>query len=981
MLLLACGMSCAGESECLDRFKAGDYVQAIIECEKIQSASDSAAVHEALGYMYLHGRGTGQNSSRALEMYQKAAQEGSPAASYTLGQIYSGGTGVNRDLRLASFYNHLAADQGYQPAVIFEVSRHYQSNPSDDSSAAVRDFRLLTETKSSPGADFLLGECYRTGYGTKKNLKKALHHYRRSGEPAAYIRMGMVMEEENQRQKAEKYYRTAVEKCVNCRGEAYYRLGMLLDDSALLLKSLSHGFYQAEIELGRKIIEAGEENTADQWLRAEKYLLDACSRDLRDGCIMAAEIYFSRLPADPGKNADYQVRLMGADDGRAYELLAVEYLRGGHLAQDRELALGLFNLARSRGSLRQYHIPANLYLEAGDREKFRSLCTEGVEKTGSRECRALLAYDDLSHGNEEGLSSLLKAFEEGSAEAGFLLYSIYSRGFHVGRDVSEAGKYLRRAAEMGHPRALGRLFSIYLGEGKLDLARECALRTVKILPGAGFYQLGRLYMKMEPRNYSMALKYFTAAVSAGENAALQPLGRMYEEGLGTEKDLFRACGLYRKAGEKQMKKASTDLSRCLSAVHDGDGRSLIPYIEKAAADGDLVSIQKLIDIYSDDQAGTRNDRELVRWVTVGARLGMESSLFRLGDLYMQGLRDILDRDETLGRKYLTLAMEKGSSSAAWNLSSFYEHAGKYREACDIMEKFAGNSDYPFQLNLALCYINGQGRTRDSVKGEKILLDSYSRSQSSEISFLLGQIYSDEDSSLYNIEKAIEWYIDAADLGDTGALFNLGGLYEKNSPEYSPQKAFHFYQKSMEAGNMAAQLKVAQAYASGFGTARDPVKGCDLAEEAVGYSVTEANVILADCYLDGNGRTKNFDRALALLHDCSDNNNTECSLKLADIYASGMHVTPDIAYACSFYYKAALSSQTVDEINKAASRFLPGNVCYNHDNRTYVVLSMLGRRLNTSQYSQEILKIRNSLKDKELRAADELLRRFMESGDD
>lgn len=981
VLLLPVGSASAGESDCLEKFKARDYVQAAIECQKIQTSSDSAGVHEALGHMYLHGNGVEKNCQNSVAMYQRAAQEGSPVAAYILGQIYYDGICGGRDPRLSNFYNHLAADQGYQPAVISEVLRHYQQNPVDDSPAAQRDFLLLLENSRSFGADYLLGECYRTGYGTEKNLKKASKHYKKSGEPASYIKLGLIAEEQGYRNEAESRYRTAIEKCVNCSGEAYFRLGLLLDDPALLEKSLVLGYHRAEIELGRRVISAGSSNTEGNWLRGEKYLLDACRRGYTEGCVMAAEIYFRHLPPDPAKNADYLVLLAGTDDGRSYEFLAGEYLRGGHLARDPDLALGMFNLARSRGTLRQYHVLADLYLEKGDRDRFRSICSEGVEKNGSPECRALLAYDDLSHGNSEALSELKKAFEEGSSEAGFLLYSIYSRGFSVPRDVAAAEKYLKQAADAGNLQALGRLFSIYLAAGQLEKAKKCAEMTLERQPSAGYLQLGNIYMQMEPRNYSQAFRYFTSAVSAGEPRALQPLGRMYENGFGTEKDLFRACELYRTAVSREMKNASTDLARCLWEIHDGDGRSLIRYVEKAAQDGDIASIQKLIEIYSDDQSGTRNDRELVRWITVGARLGIQDCLFRLGELYMLGLRELIDRDEALGRKYLTLAMEKGSSPAAWTLSSYYERIGKYREACDIFEKFSDSSDYPFQFNLALCHVNGRGRPKDAVKGEQILLNSYSRNQSSEVSFLLGQIYSDEDLPLYDIEKAMEWYLDAADLGDTGALFNLGALYERNSPEYSPEKAFHYYLKSMETGNMGAQLKVAAAYISGQGTSKDPAKGCDLAEEAVNYSITDANAILAGCYLSGNGREKNLDRALALLHDGSDNNNTECSLMIADIYARGDLVTTDMTFACSYYYKAVLSAQTLDEINQGASRFLPGNVCYNQDHRTYVVLSMLSKKLNTSRYSGEILKIRNSMKERERRSADELLRKFTENDDD
>ncbi|MBQ8706494.1 MAG: SEL1-like repeat protein [Succinivibrionaceae bacterium] len=971
-----------GERECLRFFDGSDYARAFVECSKAENLSISAKVPEALGFMYLYGRGVEKNAVRALELYLRAARAGSPSAAYVAGQIYGEGIGGASDPRLSDYYNHLAADKGYQPAVILEVARHYRLNPQDRSPAAVSDFEHLQAAGSSPDAVFLLAECFRTGYGTRPDPARALELYSRSSDPAAYLKTGLLHESRGDAQAARASYVRATENCVSCLGEAYYRLGMLSSDRSLLEKALIQGYHPAELELARQIISSGDKNQQTDWLKAEKYLQDACRRRIENSCILAAQVYFHHLPADNAKNADYLVSLMGAEDPGIYAFLGREYLRGGHLGINRELAFRFLATAWELNRLDEPALLAEIYQMRGDQKTFSAVCRRAVQESGDAECRALLAYDEFlrAGARPEALEALAQAFADGGRRAGLFLFTVHSRG---SRDLAESSRalgYLEKAAQRGEIRAISRLFSRSLDAGHADKALSYASQALAEAPALGNLLLGRFYLKVEPRNFAKALEHLTLATNSGNADAAMELGLLYEKGLGADRDLFKACRLYQTAFEGGARRSSTHLSRCLTKIHDGDGRTLIPYIETAAADGDTEAIERLIGLYSDDESGTRNDRELVRWVTVGAKLGIRDCLYRLGDLYMQGLRDILDRDENLGRKYLNLAMEKGSSPAAWTLSSYYAQLGRHREACDIFEKFSGSQDYPFQVNLALCHINGRGRAHDPARGQGILLSAYAREQSSEVAYLLGQCYSDESSPVYDIEKALEWYIDAADLGDTGALFNLGALYEKNSPEFSLENAFHYYSKSMETGNMAAQLKVAEAYIAGRGVEKDPKRGCDLAEEAVNYSITDANPILARCYLSGQGREKSFDRAVALLHDGSDNNSTECSLMLADIYASGEHVDADLSFACRYYYQAALTAEGVEEFTRGADRFLPGKICHNQDERTYIVLNMLSRKLNTARYRQEILKIRSSLRDRERRSADELLKRYTDGND-
>ena len=89
-----------------------DYQKAI---EWYQKAAQQglAKAQSNLGGMYANGHGVKQDYQKAIEWYQKAAQQGLAKAQYNLGLVYENGYGVTQDYEEAMFWYQKAADQGY----------------------------------------------------------------------------------------------------------------------------------------------------------------------------------------------------------------------------------------------------------------------------------------------------------------------------------------------------------------------------------------------------------------------------------------------------------------------------------------------------------------------------------------------------------------------------------------------------------------------------------------------------------------------------------------------------------------------------------------------------------------------------------------------------------------------------------------------------------------------------------------------------
>ena len=83
-------------------FDTKDYVKAftVLDKHKDNKAFDSEAQRE-LGWMYREAKGVTQNYPEALKWYQKAVEQGHPAAQGGLGHMYDEGKGVKQDKKEA----------------------------------------------------------------------------------------------------------------------------------------------------------------------------------------------------------------------------------------------------------------------------------------------------------------------------------------------------------------------------------------------------------------------------------------------------------------------------------------------------------------------------------------------------------------------------------------------------------------------------------------------------------------------------------------------------------------------------------------------------------------------------------------------------------------------------------------------------------------------------------------------------------------
>ena len=93
-----------------------DYTKALEWYEKAAEQGNYGAMAQ-IGVLYANGNGVEQDYAKALEWYKKAAELGNDVAMCCIGAMYANGQGVDVDYNLALEWFEKAADQGNENAV------------------------------------------------------------------------------------------------------------------------------------------------------------------------------------------------------------------------------------------------------------------------------------------------------------------------------------------------------------------------------------------------------------------------------------------------------------------------------------------------------------------------------------------------------------------------------------------------------------------------------------------------------------------------------------------------------------------------------------------------------------------------------------------------------------------------------------------------------------------------------------------------
>ena len=266
------------------------------------------------------------------------------------------------------------------------------------------------------------------------------------------------------------------------------------------------------------------------------------------------------------------------------------------------------------------------------------------------------------------------------------------------------------------------------------------------------YYLGRMYLRGNylKTDYDKAFTLAKASAEQGNDKGLNLVGVIYENGLGTEKNIKKAIEYFTKASQLANANAYCNLG--------------VIYYE--SREGIEIDYNKAIEYYTNaiNAANGQIDRDL-----------SGEPEWQIGEIYMKGGYGV-EVDYNNAKEYYLKAIEKNNSDAAVNLGWMYSTGKGVSVDNNMAFKYftisANLNNSTGQYNLGLQYLNGTGCTQNDFKALELFKKSADQGNSDGIS-MLGFMYEfNRGGAGYDIHKARMYYKQAADLGDEWAKKKL-----------------------------------------------------------------------------------------------------------------------------------------------------------------------------------------------------------------
>ena len=315
-----------------------------------------------------------------------------------------------------------------------------------------------------------------------------------------------------------------------------------------------------------------------------------------------------------------------------------------------------------------------------------------------------------------------------------------------------------------------------------------------------------------------------------------------------------------------------------------------------------------------------------------------AELYQLGMKYT-GSDGITQPDLEKAFEYIRQAAEMGYAESQYTMGACYEN-GKMvekdiKKAVEWYKKAAEQGNGHAQLHLAVCYKNGEGVEQSDQKAEEWLNASIEQEKIIEQEMYGKQ--SDLNVMDYHAiirsydEFEIKEFFNDAEKGDALAQLHAGVCYyyanDSEFPFYRNikqdyNKAFYWFTKAAEQGNLYALTNLGVMYYKGEGTEQNTKKGIDYITKAAEQGLDYAQCFLGRLYFSGNIVKQDYKQAIQWFNKAAGQKYGYAYFQLAICYENGYGVEKDDKKAVEFYTKA-VERHDYDAKTELAKHYLNG----------------------------------------------------------
>ncbi len=251
--------------------------------------------------------------------------------------------------------------------------------------------------------------------------------------------------------------------------------------------------------------------------------------------------------------------------------------------------------------------------------------------------------------------------------------------------------------------------------------------------------------------------------------------------------------------------------------------------------------------------------EAMTWLRRAAEQGLAEAQFELGRKFLDGVG--VEKRVDDGIKWLKLSAKQN-----------------FKSAIDLLQ-----TRFPNQIVL----------TKEEA-------DQARSSFNKGLGHLLGQEGLEKDP-----DKAVQYFLEAAEIGSVDAQWNLGLLYNEGiGVERSGEEAKYWFEKAAKAGHARAQFNLSIMYMTGDGAEEDIDKAADYMKLSADAGFVDAAFGLAELYSVGRGVTKNLDEAVRWFKVAAEAGHPRAQSNLGTFYVEGQGVEANEQEAFNWFKKAA-----------------------------------------------------------------------------
>jgi uncharacterized protein len=303
-----------------------------------------------------------------------------------------------------------------------------------------------------------------------------------------------------------------------------------------------------------------------------------------------------------------------------------------------------------------------------------------------------------------------------------------------------------------------------------------------------FAEGGEIYAVANPPNYAEAKSAFEQAVQGGSLQGYTDLGRLYEMGLGVNKDPAKAFSLYNEA----VRRGSVDgMYRLGEAYYNGlgvqkDGAAACQWWLRAAMREHPYAEAEAGNCYYNGTGVAQNHETAFRWFTLAGQAGLvEPRVFVAG---MLDRGDGWNQDSAAAVTWYQTAAEQGDVYAMTELGAHLRLGkGVAKNEAQAMQWFAKAAQQgyiPAETSLALGYENGLGQGRPDYQQAAYWFGKAADHDDGYAQLNLGVMYEKGWGVPQNLQRAKQLYARAAGSSNT-AVAKLGKQYFSDVPDSVP----------------------------------------------------------------------------------------------------------------------------------------------------------------------------------------------------